>query len=76
MKTDFTFVLALLLSFISNVTLSAQNAVDYPSCRNHAHYIEVYRIETHPEYTLLETTVYNNPGCWVQMNSADWLVGC
>ena len=71
-------ILTLLLSFIiSNVTtLSAQDVVDYPSYHNHANYIEVYHIETHPEYTLLETTVYNSPGYWIQMNSTDWLEGC
>ena len=72
-KTFFT----LLLFFMSGVAaLSAQNAVDYPSYRNHANYIEVYHVETNPEYTLFETTVYNKPGYWIQMNSTDQLVGC
>ena len=77
MKIASALFLTLSLSFVSNATtLSAQDVVDYPSYNNHANYIEVYHIETHPEYTLLETTVYNNPGYWIQMNSTDWLEGC
>lgn len=55
---------------------AAQQTVDFPTYKNHALYIEVYRVKNEKKQTVLETTVYNEPGYWIQMNSGDVLVGC
>ena len=60
--------------FLLNVI--SQTVLNYPICRSHADYIEVYRIQIDNEKTVLEATMYNLPDYWVQLNSSDILRGC
>lgn len=55
--------------------IAAQSVVDYPDYGSHANYIEVNRVKADKAETVLEATVYNRPGYWVQMNSTGILIG-